>query len=210
MKNFIWDFDGTLFDTYTHTVTILHRYMAELGRPLDYAQLYSVCRNHIGKAMELCGASGEEWQEFFRREADITAAPVARPYEGTGEMLAAVTAAGGANFLYTHRNAIALKYLREYGYMKYFTGYVTMENGFAPKPAPDAILYLIDKFGLDPAETVMIGDREIDVLSGVNAGVHACLFTDGYRNAETAQNTKAEWVAENMSALQKLFIETVL
>lgn len=206
MKNFIWDFDGTLFDTYPHTVTILHDYMKELGKDLDFAGLYSICRVHLGKAREYCGASEEQWQEFYRREAHMDTPPHAKPYAGTRETLAAVVASGGKNFLYTHRDTVSVKYLRAFDLLPYFTGYITSENRMPWKPAPDAILYLIDQFDLNPLETVMVGDREIDILSGVNAGVHTCLFTDGNPDAVLIKNTKAEAVAENMAALRALYL----
>lgn len=205
MKNFIWDFDGTLFDTYPHTVTVLHRYMAERGRQYDYDALYAICREHMGKARAFCKADEEEWNEYFRREADINALPLAGPYRGTENVLASVTAAGGRNFLYTHRNAISIKYLQKYDFVKYFTGFVTMENNFPQKPAPDAILYLIGRFALNPKETLMIGDREIDILSGKNAGVSTCLYMEG---TPGVPNTEADYTAENMEALQALFLKS--
>ena len=56
------------------------------------------------------------------------------------------------------------------------------ENGFPGKPAPDAVLYLLEKHGLDPAETIMIGDRDLDGQSGINAGATGCLLTFIDRN----------------------------
>lgn len=56
MKNFIWDFDGTLFDTYPHTVTLLHEYLTEQGRHYDYGALYAVCRENMGRARMFCNA----------------------------------------------------------------------------------------------------------------------------------------------------------
>ena len=57
------------------------------------------------------------------------------------------------------------------------TGFVDSSNGFPAKPAPNAVEFICREYGLDKSETVMIGDREIDVLSGKNAGVYGCLFT---------------------------------
>ena len=71
MKNFIWDFDGTLFDTYTHTVKILHQLMEEVGKPCDYNVLFSKSRRSLGEAREYCKATDEEWAEFYRREGII-------------------------------------------------------------------------------------------------------------------------------------------
>lgn len=204
MKNFIWDFDGTLFDTYPHTVAILQRYMAERGRQYDYAALYAVCRTHMGQARAFCKADEAEWNEFFRREADMDQAPQAAPYPETGSVLAAVTRCGGRNFLYTHRDAVSVKYLERFDLLKYFTGLVTREDAFPQKPAPDAIRYLLRRYSLDPSETVMVGDREIDIRSGRNAGVHTCLYTEGNPGAPVSS---AEYVASTMAALRTLFLK---
>ena len=99
--------------------------------------------------------------------------------------------------------ALGIVAVDRFALRKYFTGFVTRENGFPMKPAPDAIRYLLDEFQLDPAETIMIGDREIDILSGKNAGIHTCLFTDGNPGAAASE---AEYTAGNMAELYALFL----
>jgi phosphoglycolate phosphatase-like HAD superfamily hydrolase len=65
---------------------------------------------------------------------------------------------------------------------------------FPSKPAPDAVNYICDTYGLDRSETVMIGDREIDVLSGKNAGCFGCLFTK-----KEKPETAADFVVNNIA-----------
>lgn len=212
MKNIIWDFDGTLFDTYTHTVTILHRLMEEVGKPCDYDILYKKSRWGLGEARQYCAATDEEWKEFYKREGQIDMEPIALPYFGAEELLQKVIKEGGSNYIYTHRDSVTFAYLRKHNWMKYFKGFVTNELNFPHKPAPDALLYMIKKFDLNPDETIMIGDREIDVLSGKNAGIRACLFTEGNTDIkfiEQIKNTKADFVADSMSALSDLLFPTV-
>ena len=91
-------------------------------------------------------------------------------------MLRAITEAGGKNFLYTLRNDLARAYLKWYGMDKYFAGIVDSTMHFPGKPAPDAVEHICRNYKLDKDKTVMIGDREIDVMSGINAGVHGCLY----------------------------------
>ena len=64
------------------------------------------------------------------------------------------------------------KYLEKYGLSRYFREVVGPETPcFAWKPAPDAVLYLMDRYGMRAEDTVMIGDRDCDLASGRNAGV---------------------------------------
>ena len=101
--------------------------------------------------------------------------PRAVPFSDAADVLSAIVRAGGRNYLYTHRNRTALGYLETYGLSGYFADAVTSEEGFPAKPAPDAVLALIARNELDPGECVMIGDREIDGMSGKNAGIAGAL-----------------------------------
>ncbi|HTI67621.1 MAG TPA: HAD family hydrolase [Caulobacteraceae bacterium] len=51
------------------------------------------------------------------------------------------------------------------------------------KPAPGMILELIARFGLDPARTVMIGDKESDLQAAQAAGIGGLLFEGGSLSA---------------------------
>lgn len=48
----------------------------------------------------------------------------------------------------------------------YFTGECNCR-----KPKPGMILQAIDEFNLNPAESVLIGDKKSDILAGKNAGI---------------------------------------
>lgn len=43
------------------------------------------------------------------------------------------------------------------------------------RPAPDALLYFLERFGLEAGACMMIGDRPIDAQAGMNAGMLGCL-----------------------------------
>ena len=47
---------------------------------------------------------------------------------------------------------------------------------FPAKPAPDALLNLMARRSLEPAQCLMLGDRSIDVEAARNAGIAGCLF----------------------------------
>ena len=86
----------------------------------------------------------------------------------------------GRHYLVTHRDHMAVTYLRNAGLDRYFTDFIVAEDGFPRKPAPDSLLHLIRRHGLDPAECVMIGDRPLDTAAGRNAGMLSCLLdTEG-------------------------------
>jgi HAD superfamily hydrolase (TIGR01509 family) len=79
--------------------------------------------------------------------------------------------------------------LKEFGLYSYFTDFITLEHGFERKPSPDAINYLIKTHQIVPQEALMIGDRDLDILSGKNAGISACYFTEGAKKNPLADFT---------------------
>ena len=59
----------------------------------------------------------------------------------------------------------------------YFREILTSQSGFARKPDPEGLRYLIEKYGLDPACTFYVGDRRLDMDCAVNAGITGILYS---------------------------------
>jgi len=177
IKNYIWDFDGMLFDSYPHITSCFKKAMSEFGTDVDYAEAKKLFEISYATAFKHYGCSDEMIRKFNSYEANPAFEPVVAPFENTAYTLSKIVSEGGRNFLYTHRGANSLYYLTLYSLIGFFDLFVTSLNGFPSKPAPDALNYIADTFSLDKKECMMIGDREIDVLSGKNAGMYACLFT---------------------------------
>lgn len=177
IRHFIWDFDGTLFDTYPIIIQNLQGALAQYGRTADpadamrrmldtipaardhYADLYGIPRTDLARAYAVC----------HHRATARLAAP---PMPGVRQVLEYICAGGRHNYIFTHRSGQeTCDYLRKNGLESCFREIVAPENGFPGKPAPDAVLYLMEKYRMAPDEAVMLGDREIDLGSGRNAGI---------------------------------------
>ncbi len=178
ITEFIWDFDGMLFDTYPHTTAALCEYFRRHGKSIDPEEAFSQLKISIRKAFSHFGMTKEGEREFYEIEDDLDFAPQGFPYEGVPEMLRFITENGGRNYLFTHRDRVAIQYLDKYGLTELFTDFVTREMDFPFKPAPDGIEYLLEKHSLKKESCLMLGDREIDCLSGLNAGIRALLFDE--------------------------------
>jgi phosphoglycolate phosphatase-like HAD superfamily hydrolase len=197
IRNYIWDFDGMLFDTYPHTVAVFCEIMRQNGKPVDPQEAYDKFKVTMWHAFEYYGFTDEaEVQRFYALENDIDFPPVGRPFDGVPDVLREITRRGGRSYLYTHRDKVAMEYLDRYGLTDLFSGFVTSEDDFPHKPAPDAILHIVKTYGLDPAETLMLGDRDIDVGSGVNAGIPTLLFDNENRYTDVGQTYTCRTVGE--------------
>ena len=186
MQNYIWDFDGMLFDSYPHITSAFLKALGEFGRDADYDEAKALLEITFADAFEHYNVNEEEKEVFRRHEHNYNLRPIALPFENTYKTLETLFNNGKKHFLYTHRGReTSQHYLEIHGMKKFFTAFVDSSMNFPSKPAPDAVEWICSTYNLDKSETIMIGDREIDVLSGKNAGTYGCLFTKK-ENVESA------------------------
>ncbi len=180
-KHYIWDFDGMLADSYPHIIRLFLDVLAEEGIPSDEEFISRCFYRNFKTARERSGISNEAYKRFLSRHDKVgeeEEEPLVVPFPEIDGILRAIAEAGGVHYIYTNRNETVRYYVTKFGWDGYFKDIITSVNDFPMKPAPDALLDLMKRHGLDPAECIMIGDREIDGLSGVNAGMAGCLVTD--------------------------------
>ncbi len=179
VKHAIWDFDGTLLDSYPAMVRAFTAGAAELGVTVEPARVLNLMKNcltHCCRTVsEESGVPVEELiHAFRRREADELQRGLP-PMPGIPEAMKAMEAAGIRHYIATHRDLIARDLVERAG-LPPFSGFVTEEDGLPRKPAPDMLLHLMARCGLDPADCLMIGDRPLDTEAGLNAGIRAVLI----------------------------------
>ena len=73
------------------------------------------------------------------------------------------------------------------------------QTGFAHKPAPDMLLHICNELHSKPEQTLMVGDTEMDILCGKNAGSKTCGVTYGYRTREDIVNLKPDFMIDKFS-----------
>ena len=175
---FIWDFDGTLYDTYDRIVRAVKKAMDEMGLSDEGLNVKALAKTTLRGACEvIAGAKrADELLSCYFAHAEDEGPESMQPFPGCEETLKAIVDKGGFNYLYTHRDKTALDALSRDNLEQYFRDFITDEADFPSKPAPDALNWLIDQHYLDRSECIMIGDRIIDVNAGKNAGIAGALF----------------------------------
>jgi len=163
--NILWDFDGTLFDTYPAYTDVLYKV---LGEKVDKAAIYKELKISFSHAIQFFNLNEQQVNEIKDLNRAIVASEV-KPFPGVEEILKAAD----TNVIMTHKSyAGVTHFLRHYGWEKYFAEIVTLENGFPRKPAVDSYHYLHTKYSIDLA----IGDRELDLIPASQLGIRTCMF----------------------------------
>ena len=79
----------------------------------------------------------------------------------------------------------------------HFTEILGGSEKFPHKPKPDSALYLAQRMGITPAETLFIGDSDVDMKTAVNAGMFPVGVTWGYRPENLLIEAGAKKIVRN-------------
>jgi phosphoglycolate phosphatase-like HAD superfamily hydrolase len=142
---YIWDLGGTLLDNYQTSATAFQEVLLEdFGVNVAYDAVYDALRVSTEFAVSQFAAGLLDFTALYKkREAQTLTTPVLFP--DAERVLATIVQSGHRNFMISHRNDQVLEILETAGIAAYFTEVVTSSNGFARKPSPDSIHYLLDK-----------------------------------------------------------------
>ncbi len=177
MKLFIWDFDGTLLDTYPNITGYLRRALLDFGYDVPQEEILEKMLvtiphaiNHYSELYQLPDLRAR-YNLYYAEEAS---APV-KAFPQVKEVLARIREIGADSYIFTHRGESVVPMLEQAGLLGEFKEIVKSgDPNFATKPSPASVLYLMEKYGGTPENTVMIGDRQCDLGSGYNAGCKTC------------------------------------
>ncbi len=156
----IFDLDGTLTRPYLDFDAI----RAEIGIP----------SGRVLEALEAMDPSERSRAETILERHERVASQNATVYDGAVEVVATLRGRGHPIAILT-RNAreIATSVLQRHGFV--IDALRAREDG-AIKPSPEPVLQLCDELKAEPARSWMVGDHEIDILSGRRAGTHTVLM----------------------------------
>ena len=87
---------------------------------------------------------------------------------------------------------------------KYFNLVTGRRNGIAYKPSPEPLLLICNELNIKPEETLMVGDTELDIACGKNAGTKTCGVTYGYRTRSFIQEQRPDLIIDSAKELINL------
>ncbi len=194
----IWDFGGTLFDTYPAAAEVFLRVLEKYEVRVSVKEILEKLKESTSKAaryfVDKYKLHNGFLEDFYSIENHLE--PERQPpFEGAQDICIQINKNGGSNFLFSHRSNYSMtKLLNYYNMLDLFSEIVSADSGFARKPDPQAIMYIIDKYGLEREKVITIGDREIDIEAGKRAGIATCLFNPDSASA----STKADFVVTSL------------
>jgi len=208
MHNFnyiIWDFDGTLFNTFPHITSVIAEIMKYNYKiDLNLKEVHKWCgiglKSCFNKITSDFNIRLSEFQDLFNKEYWVNIESHQTPFPRAEEILQYIQENGCKNFIVTHRGIKSLsKLLNYYDMEEYFEKIITHEDGFPKKPDPTSFLYLINDYKLPREKIIAIGDREIDIQTARAINIKSCYF-----NPEGKIQELADFNITNLIELKKI------
>ncbi|MCG6984293.1 MAG: HAD-IA family hydrolase [Thiocapsa sp.] len=210
----VFDWDGTLMDSEARIVNCLQAACCELGVP---SPPHASARDVIGLGLDeavmqlLPGADSATRRAIMGRyrqhflETDRTPSLL---FPGVRETLGRLSGEGYRLAVATGKGRVGLdRALADTGLRDLFLATRCADETLS-KPHPQMLLELMDELGVDPAQTLMVGDTEYDMQMASNArtqalavayGVHAPerLMLHGPLDCLDTLSGLPEWLARN-------------
>jgi HAD superfamily hydrolase (TIGR01549 family) len=98
----------------------------------------------------------------------------------------------------------AEKIIEHFNLRSSFNYLMGRRDGLDHKPSPEPLLYICNELKIDPLETLMIGDTELDIQCGKNAGSKTCGVIYGYRTKDQLEKEKPDFLISGLSELKKV------
>ncbi len=179
-----FDWDGTLVDSTALIAGAIQQACLDVGVPapdeMDARHVIGLGHRdairHV--APTLAADRHARFSERYRDRYLIGDAAIPL-FAGVREMLDELDERGFLLAVATGKTRIGLaRALAQYGIADHFAASRCADEGF-PKPHPDMLLALMDRLGVGPAKTLMIGDTTHDLELARNAGVSALAVAYG-------------------------------
>ena len=212
IKNVLFDLDGTLTDPAEGITNALMHAQRRLGRAVSPREQLFV---FIGPPLiemfmsewGLTRAEADQALVYYREHFSTKGLFENVPYPGIGDCLADLRAAGLRLFVATSKpEPLSLRILEHFELLQYFEAVAGSTLDEQRTKKGEVIAYALDTYHLDPAETVMVGDRKHDVEGARENGLPSIGVLYGYGSrAELTAAGAAALVADlqSLSALLK-------
>lgn len=204
----IFDLDGTLLDTLEDLANSCNSALAFVGLPArSIEEVRSFVGNGVRKLIERAVPVGTEAAKLeacytrFLEVYDREKAHCTKPYAGVLETVETLKARGMHCAVLSNKDDDAVAMLCARYFPGLFEWTQGMRDGIRPKPAPDAVYAICERLGVGVAETVYIGDSEVDVATARAADMRLISVTWGFRSPEALRAAGASTLIDTPQEL---------
>jgi len=206
LNHFCFDLDGTLVDSnktiYEATSYSLDKLGIDFNVDEDlFSQKIGQHFNDIFSAFNITVPDFEEfiiiYKDNYFKQMEYSSI-----YNGVNETLSELKKRGvKISLLTTKVQDQAEKIIEHFNLGKYFNLIMGRRDGIAHKPSPEPLITICKELNVCLNNTLMVGDTELDIQCGKNAGTFTCGVLYGYRTKELLEIEKPDFIIESINQI---------
>lgn len=208
IKAIVFDLDGTLLDTLDDLADSCNLALKENGLP---EHTRDEIRNFLGNGMgvliekavpdgrknPLYESVGASMKKFYKQNwLNKT-----KPYRGIENLLAELKRLDIKIGIVSNKPDAPVKDLAK----MFFSDHMDIENavgekesqGIKRKPAPDSVLHVLKRLGVEKENAIYVGDSDVDIRTAENAGMDCISVCWGFRSKDFLMENGAKILIEN-------------
>ena len=209
IKHICFDLDGTLIDSkitiLKSTIAALKELNIEASLPED--KFFTMIGMHFIDIFNEFKIDVPDFNKFISVYKSIYFNFIddSIPFPGAAEVLKHFNEKEiKTSLLTTKAQDQADKIIDHFDLRKNLSYVMGRRNGVAHKPSAEPLLIICDELGIQPTETLMVGDTDLDINCGKNAGALSCGVTYGYRTEENLKEHNPDYLINDISKLKDL------
>ncbi|MBC8439577.1 MAG: HAD family hydrolase [Deltaproteobacteria bacterium] len=202
IKAVVFDCDGVMFDTAVANRKYYDEVLKRFDKPaLNEEQFVNIHMMTVINAIDYLFPEIDDLSTVYDSLKNIGYKKFIkhmRMEEGLKELLIKLKDNGYIRGIATNRTNTMEKVLKDFHLEDYFEVVVTAAKVEKPKPDPEQLLLIMEKFELKPDEILFIGDSDYDRQAAVSAKVRFAAF----KNSELKADFNVESMDEIVTILQ--------
>lgn len=213
-KYVLFDLDGTLTDPgigITNSVMYaLNKYNIDVS---DTSELFKFIGPPLWESFEkyygFSKAEANKAVEYYREYYSITGIFENSLYAGVEDLLKELKVRGQTLIVATSKPEVfAKQVLEHFEISEYFTFVAGSELDGTRVKKDEVINYALESCGItDFAKTIMIGDREHDILGAKAAGISSIGVLFGYGDRPELERACADYIVNTVSQIRNILIQ---
>lgn len=213
MKNYFFDFDGTLADSGQTGIMAIQAAFKSFSLDIPNAETIQyymgipieISFKKMSEPHQFTSAEFDELLQSFRDFYQSYENQYLSLFDGIKEALIYLSENDKNLFVVSSKHSSSLiRNLDQLGILNFFKAVIGSDQVENYKPAPDGINALVDKYHLSPKDSIMIGDAIFDLQMGKAAGVHTCGVTWGAHDVVSLKSEQPDFLIDSPSKLMKL------
>ena len=213
VKLCVFDLDGTLVNTLHDLTNSLNYALAACGFPaLSESRVAAIVGHSVNYMCEHAVPSESKDQsgkvlELYMAHYKEHSLDRSHPYDGMIDALNVIKQAGVTLAIVSNKpHADTVKVVSQLYPSGMFSLVLGRTEKFTVKPAPDSLNFVMDFLGVTPAESVYVGDSDVDVLFAHNAGMRCVSVDWGFRSVEEILAAGATCITSDPAKLPELVL----